>query len=323
MDSLDLAGGLSTLILQLTKVKGVKTKKLNSLRRIIKRFEADQNNLELWKALQLNKESANNCGVAYSILVETCVARMQEELEAWMDKDKVSPMVDKMKAAGDELRAFSEDRDKLEWSYFELAGSFHERQNSMVKSRSEAKPDTKKLTSAEAIKPSLAPLKLSPSEFPVRKGLATGWVQESNFMIADVKHLYLNAIMDKEIQLKIKALPEYVDSDAHEVLKLVEKVHYAANPLFVKRSSFYAALRAGGEAGSAYYARVSVLAGLARIKDMDHKEHVKFKVLKDLPVKIREKVLKDQDMTLDDMSVLVADVEAMDIVNNTLKSEQP
>ena len=66
-----------------------------------------------------------------------------------------------------------------------------------------------------------------------------------------------------------------------------------------------------------------MLADLARIKDMDHKEHMKFKVLKDLPVKIREKVLKDQDMTLDNMSVLVADVEAMDIVNNSLKSEQP
>ena len=46
-------------------------------------------------------------------------------------------------------------------------------------------------------------------------------------------------------------------------------------------------------------------------------------MLKDLPVKIRKKVLKYQDMTLDDMSVLVADVEAMDIVNNSLKSEQP
>ena len=64
VESLDLEGGLSALTLQLTKVKGVKTKKLNSLRRIIKRFEADQNNLELWKALQLNKASAGNCGEA-------------------------------------------------------------------------------------------------------------------------------------------------------------------------------------------------------------------------------------------------------------------
>ena len=38
VESLDLEGGLSTLTLQLTKVKGVKTKKLNSLRRINERF---------------------------------------------------------------------------------------------------------------------------------------------------------------------------------------------------------------------------------------------------------------------------------------------
>ena len=73
-------------------------------------------------------------------------------------------------------------------------------------------------------------------------------------MIADVKvqHLYLNAVLDKEIQLKIEALPEYGVADALEVLKLVEKVHDSANPLFVKRSNCYAAHRAGGEVGSTY-----------------------------------------------------------------------
>ena len=122
----------------------------------------------------------------------------------------------------------------------------------MVKSRSETKPDTEKVERADAIKPGLASLELSPSEFQVWASKAAGWVQESNFMIADdkVQHLYLNAILDKEIQLKIKALPEYVDSDALEVLKLVEKVHDAANPLFVKRSNFYAAHRGGGESES-------------------------------------------------------------------------
>ena len=124
VESLDLEGGLSALTLQLTKVKGVKTKKLNSLRRIIKRFEADQNNLELWKALQLMKASADDCGEAKSILVEACVVRRKEELEAWTDiilKDKVSPMVPKMEAAGDKLRAFSEDKERLESCYFDLS----------------------------------------------------------------------------------------------------------------------------------------------------------------------------------------------------------
>ena len=89
VESLDLEGGLSALSLQLTKVKGVKTKKLNLLRKTIERFEADQNNLELWEALRLYKTVAHDCGEAYSILVETCIGKMQEELETWTDKEKV------------------------------------------------------------------------------------------------------------------------------------------------------------------------------------------------------------------------------------------
>ena len=155
-------------------------------------------------------------------------------------------------------------------------------------------------------------------------GKAAGWVEQSNFMVADLKvqHLYLNVVLDKEIQLKVEALPEYGLADALQVLKLVERVHDSSNPLFVKRTNFYAAHRAGGEAGLAYISRVRVLADLAKLKEMDHNEHMKFKVLKDFPVKKREKVIKDQTMTLDAMTVLVAESEAMDIVNNSLKSDQ-
>ena len=160
------------------------------MRRTIKRFERDQNNLELWKALQLNKETADDCGDAYDILMEACIAKMQEELEAW-DKDTVSPLVAKIAVAESELSVYEDDKDSLESSYFELAGSFHERQkaeNSLVaeKLRSEPKPDTKKIKSADAIKPGPASLKLSPSEFHIWAVKAAGWVQESNFMIADV-----------------------------------------------------------------------------------------------------------------------------------------
>jgi hypothetical protein len=91
-------------------------------------------------------------------------------------------MVSKIGSAQDELRVFTEDKDKLDESYFELAGSFHERQTARMKSQSESKPDTKKLKSADAIKSGLASLKLSPSEFQVWMGKATGWVQESNLM---------------------------------------------------------------------------------------------------------------------------------------------
>ena len=67
VEGLDLEGGLSDLSLQLTKVKRAKTNKLSVLRRTIERFEADQNNLELWKALQFSKERADGCGEAYAI----------------------------------------------------------------------------------------------------------------------------------------------------------------------------------------------------------------------------------------------------------------
>ena len=43
---------MSVLTSQLTKVKSLKTKKLNTLRKTIERFKVDQNNLELWSALQ-------------------------------------------------------------------------------------------------------------------------------------------------------------------------------------------------------------------------------------------------------------------------------
>ena len=74
---------MSSLTLQLTKVKSLKTKKLNTLRRTIERFEQDQNNLELWKALQSSKEVSDDNGDAYEILMEACISKMQEELEAW------------------------------------------------------------------------------------------------------------------------------------------------------------------------------------------------------------------------------------------------
>ena len=110
---LELEGGLSALTLQLTKVKSLKTKKLNSLRRTIERFERDQNNLELWKALQSSKEVSDDNGNAYEILMEACITKMQEELETW-EKDSVSPLVAKLAVAESDLGAYVEDKDRLE-----------------------------------------------------------------------------------------------------------------------------------------------------------------------------------------------------------------
>ena len=47
VEALDLEGRLSVLSAQLTKVKSLKTKKLNAWRKTIERFKVDQNNQEL------------------------------------------------------------------------------------------------------------------------------------------------------------------------------------------------------------------------------------------------------------------------------------
>ena len=171
VEALELEGGLSVLSSQLTKVKSLKTKKLNTWRKTIDRFKVDQNNLELWSALQSHKETAEDFGTAYEILMEACVASMQEELEK-SEVGTVSPLVAKLAVAESELGAYVADKEDLESSFYRLAGSFHERQkaeNSLVaeKSRAEHKPDTKKVKSADAIKPAVASLKLSPTEFKI------------------------------------------------------------------------------------------------------------------------------------------------------------
>ena len=76
IEGLDLEGGLSALSSQLTKVKSVKTKKLNAFKKIIERFDVDQNNLELWEAMRLDKKVADDCSEAFSILVEICIVKM-------------------------------------------------------------------------------------------------------------------------------------------------------------------------------------------------------------------------------------------------------
>ena len=147
-------------------------------------------------------------------------------------------------------------------------------------------------------------MKLSPSEFQVWAAKARGWVQHSNFLAVEVnvQQLYMNAVLDKEVQQKVESFPEYAMAGAFEVLQLVEGVHNTANPLVVKRSNFYAAHRDVGETGSSYIARVKVLGDLAKLSSMDENEHVKFKVLRDLPAKVREKVLSKPDMNLEAMT---------------------
>ena len=67
-------------------------KKLNALKKTIERFDVDQNNLELWEAKRLDKKVADDCGEAFTILIEICIVKMQEEIDAWTDKQNVCPI---------------------------------------------------------------------------------------------------------------------------------------------------------------------------------------------------------------------------------------
>ena len=78
VESLVLEGGLNALTSQLTKVKSVKTKKMNALKKTIERFNVDQNNLELWDAMRQDKKVADDTGEAFTILMDTCIVKMQE-----------------------------------------------------------------------------------------------------------------------------------------------------------------------------------------------------------------------------------------------------
>ena len=53
VEGLVLEGELSALTPQLTKVKSVKTKKINTLKKTIERFDVDQNNI-ISNQIQLN-----------------------------------------------------------------------------------------------------------------------------------------------------------------------------------------------------------------------------------------------------------------------------
>ena len=140
VEALELEGGLSVLSSQLKKVKGLKTKKLNNWRKTTERFRVDQNNLELWNALQLQKQTAEDYGLAYELLIEACVAGMQEELEKSV-AGSASPLVAKLANAEKELCAYVAEKEELEASFYRLAGSFHERQkaeNALVAEKSRA-----------------------------------------------------------------------------------------------------------------------------------------------------------------------------------------
>ena len=71
----------------------------------IEKFDVDQNNLELLEAMRLDKKVADDCGEAFSILVEICILKMQEELDVWTDKQG---------NAQDALKAYTVEKEELD-----------------------------------------------------------------------------------------------------------------------------------------------------------------------------------------------------------------
>ena len=76
----------------------------------------------------MNREAAEDFGTAYEVVMEAYMARMQEELDK-AELGTVSPMIAKLVVAETELGAYVDDKEALESSFYELAGSFHERRN--------------------------------------------------------------------------------------------------------------------------------------------------------------------------------------------------
>ena len=321
VDRLDLEGGLTQLSGQVSRVKGQKTSKLNLLDRAIDRFEEDPSSVVVWRDVQTCKEKADDCCEAFTMLLETIIEALGNELAASREGGEENPLQARMETVQHELDTFEVDRRRLYDKFFRLAGGIQAVEDSIVVA--DVKVDVGKVKPADTIKPNCASLKLTPSEFQVWLVKAKDWIQQSNFLAAEVnvQHLYVNSILDKETQQKVEALAEYEASDAFEVLVLVERVHDTANPFFVKRSNFFAAHRSSDEKGSAYIARIKVLGDLAKLSRMDEQELIKFKVLMDLPLKVREKVLRKPDMDLEALTKLVDELEAMELIHASLRTE--
>ena len=326
VDKLDLNGGLAELGAQVSRVKGQKTMKLNLLSKALKRFEVNLSNSVVWQDVIACKLKSDDCCEAYGMLLDAICAALDKELVSAAD-EQVEAFQTRRDTVANELHVFEQDKEQLDDKYFDLATGVQERKGGDIDGRAGPAADSRggrdRVKPVDSLKPPCVSLKLTPSEFQVWAAKARGWVQQSNFTCAEinVQHLFLTSILDKDTQQKVEAMEQYNEADAYEVLRLVEEVHNAANPLFVKRANFFAAYREASESSSAYIARVKVLGDLAKLSEMDQSELVKFKVLKDLPIRIREKVLLLPDTTLEALTKLVAEHEAMEVINANLKAD--
>ena len=68
--------------------------------------------------MQVFKEKADDCVEAFTILTEACLAKMQEELDAWEDADRKCSLVARYEAAVAELYSYEKDKEKLDSDCF-------------------------------------------------------------------------------------------------------------------------------------------------------------------------------------------------------------
>ena len=105
------------------------------------------------------------------------------------------------------------------------------------------------------------------------------------------------------------------------MLRQVENIYDKGNQLFVKCSNFFAAYSGTSKTSSAYIARAKILGDLSKLSDMDEPELVMFKVLRDSYVRIIEKVLIKPDMDLEELTNLVCEHQAMELINASFKTK--
>ena len=208
VDKLELGGGLTSLTSQITKVKGPKTSKLNLLKKAIDRFEEDRNNLEIWKNVHVTKDKADDCGEAFWMLTEAILEAMRVKLGAWSGEADC-PLKVRFGVALVELKTYESDKQKIDFKYFWLASGMQDRESYVLVSN--VKANVRKVKPADTVKPGCAALKVPQSQLQEWAGKARGWIQESNFMIAEINvyYHYLNAILDRKVHQKGEALPEY------------------------------------------------------------------------------------------------------------------
>ena len=164
--------------------------------------------MEIWKNVHVTKYKADDCGKAFWMLTEAILEAMRVKLGAWSGEAEC-PLKVRFGAAMVELKTYEREEQKIDFKYFWLASGMQDRESYVLVSN--VKANVRKVKPADTVKPGCAALKVPQSQFQEWAAKARGWIQESNFMITEINvyYHYLNAILDRKVQQKGEALPEY------------------------------------------------------------------------------------------------------------------